>query len=273
MTSAAGEMLLSGSLFFLVLSRRPGGISFRGHPPRYFLLCGIAWCLNFISFWLAIGSVTRPEELVVVGLVNYLWPVLTFSGAVFVARAAWGWTLIPGLALAFAGAVVAKLAVSERSPLELLQTLSVDPNLVAYGLALTAAVSWAVYSNAATILADRKSTSGVPLFMVLCAGPAFLAGISRGEPWHFTLGTTLFYLGWSSLCGSAFILWDQAMQSGSATFVSGLSMLIPFASTLITAWSAGVTANVLVLLAGVMTVVGSWVSQKSVLRSAERLSE
>ena len=89
LTAAGLEVCLSSSLILLWFAYQGKLPGLRHNSRRYYLVCGFSWALNLILFWLAIGAVTRQEELIVVGLVNYLWPTLTLLGTIIFLGASW----------------------------------------------------------------------------------------------------------------------------------------------------------------------------------------
>lgn len=263
LTAAGLEVCLSSSLILLWFAHQGKLPGLRHNSRRYYLVCGFSWALNLILFWLAIGAVTRQEELIVVGLVNYLWPTLTLLGTIIFLGASWSYWVVPGVALALLGSVLAKMSVSSLRPSELF-TVMQDPNMLAYSYAFCCALAWAVYSNLSRKLIHPEGVTGVPIFMVVSGVLLFVAGRVLREP-DLVFSPYLFYvLLWSLLCGSAFFLWDYAMRYGNAVMVASVSMLIPLLSTLITIVVHGSKLDLAQIVAALLVVFGAWVCSKSV---------
>ena len=100
--------LSSGALgTVLLLGRRSERAKLRTLPLSYWAACGGLFVLYMVSYNLGVGLARDGSQLLVFGMLNYLWPVLTvvFSAMIFHRRvSAW---LFPGLSLAMAGIVLA----------------------------------------------------------------------------------------------------------------------------------------------------------------------
>ena len=83
--SACGyECLFAGLILMTAVIIRGKRRQINMHSLRYYLVCGGFWMANFSLAWLAVSLVREPEQLVVVGMFNYLWPVLTLLGSVVI---------------------------------------------------------------------------------------------------------------------------------------------------------------------------------------------
>ena len=94
----------------------PGGLArFRRLPPRYLWGCGALFVAYTSCYCLAVGLATDREQVLTVGLVNYLWPSLTLLLSVPILGYRARWFLGPGMLVASAGMVVATAAGSDLS--------------------------------------------------------------------------------------------------------------------------------------------------------------
>ena len=66
------------------------------HSPRCHISCGMFWLLNLALGWLAFAAVHNSGELLVAGLLNYLWPSLTLILAIPMLNKKATWWLVPG---------------------------------------------------------------------------------------------------------------------------------------------------------------------------------
>lgn len=137
-------------------------------------------------------------------------------------------------------------------------------NPVAFGFALVAAITWALYSNLARRWAGDQSAGAVPLF-VLASG-LVLGGIRVFRPEAGTWGTGLLLeAGFMGLTVAiAYACWDKAMRLGDMLLVSACSYLTPLLSTLVSAAYLRVTPSAGLWLGCLALVAGSLASWRSV---------
>jgi drug/metabolite transporter (DMT)-like permease len=175
----------------------------------------------------------RLAPIAEANLLNYLWPLLI---VVLAARGPGGTGLrgrqLAGCAIAFAGGA---LVIAPSA-----STLSAA-HLAGYALAVFAAFTWAVYSLLPARLPAYSSwaTGG------FCLGAGVLALAAHGlfEAPYRPTGPEL--AGMAAIgagpLGLAFVLWDRAMRTGSASTIGSLSYLTPVLSTLALAVTGAVT--------------------------------
>ena len=113
--------------------------------------------------YLAIGWAENRQQVLEVGLVNYLWPALTLVLSLVLLGTKASWVLLPGTLLALAGVFVVVTHGAPVSWQSLFRNLASTPG--AYSLALAAAVSWAMYSNLARKGAGGEQEGAVVLFL------------------------------------------------------------------------------------------------------------
>ncbi len=199
---------------------------------RYLAVCGVLFAACLSSFYVAIGLCTDRLQLLEIGLINYLWTVLTVLLAVPIlghkARAG----LPAGVALGVAGIVLVVTQGSAFAPAEMAERVRANP--AAYGLALCAAVSWALYSNLCRRWGADHGEGAVALFMGATglALACLRVLVFRAEPWGWTARTVLeaAFLAVTSTLGYA--LWDIGVRRGDFALLSAASYLTPLLSTL-----------------------------------------
>jgi drug/metabolite transporter (DMT)-like permease len=211
-----------------------------GRP--YLLGCGALFLVYLVSYCLAIGLCRSGQEVVEVGLVNYLWPALTLLLSVPLLGNRAGPWLLPGLLLALAGVFLAgmggtQLTLDTAGGAFAAFAAHLQANPAPYALSLVNAVVWSVYSNLARRLTGANQGGAVPPFLlasglVLLLARAFIPETSRWSP-----ATGLELAAMILLPGLlAYVLWEAAMRSPHMVLVTALSYLIPLFSTLITTW-------------------------------------
>lgn len=238
-----------------------GGLRKLAQVPRAFLLvCGGLFVLYMTALYLAVGLACTRTQVIVVGLINYLWPALSLIFSVPLLRHRASALLPVGILLALAGTWLA--TTSDINTIELLQDRG---NLVPYGLALIAAVSWALYSNLSRRMGEENESGAVPLFL-LASG--LLLGVSRlfvteTSHWSPAAAAELAYM--ALFPGMlAYILWDIAVRKGEIILVASLSYLTPLLSTWVSALVLNIRPGVTIWLAAGLVIAGALVCRRSI---------
>jgi len=132
-----------GGLFYLRTSKQRAKLL---QLPRHYVVgCGGFFALSSLCLYCSIGLVSSRQQVIEIGLVNYLWPGLTVLFSVLLLKYRARLTLILGLALAFAGVVLSSIAGESFTINGVVSNIFQD--LWAYIFAAIGAVSWALYSN------------------------------------------------------------------------------------------------------------------------------
>lgn len=265
-TSAACTYLVGGvlgCLYVALVERRL--LRLVRLPGKYLLGCGLMFVGYAACLYLAIGLSAGRQQVVEVGILNYLWPALTLVLAVPLRGVRVRPAFWPGVIVALAGAALAPLRPGEYSAATLAENLRLHP--LPYVLALAAAVLWALYSNLSRRWAGRAEGGAVPLF-VLATGLTFAAlRLAFPEPSAWTpraAGEMLFVALATTLV--AYGLWDAAMRRGDADLVAALSNGTPLASTLVSALYLGVAVGWNAWLGCALLVAGAALCRASVVR-------
>jgi drug/metabolite transporter (DMT)-like permease len=104
LTAGACVYLAGGVLCLLPLAWR--GASRRQFLQlswRYVFGCGFLFVLYTVLIYLAIGSASDRQQVLEIGLVNYLWPAATILLSLLLLKKRARWLLVLGTALALAG--------------------------------------------------------------------------------------------------------------------------------------------------------------------------
>lgn len=157
-------------------------------PTRYLWAGGILFVGYEIALALAIGLASTRTQSLELGMINYLWPSLTVLFAVRLLKTRAGWGLWPGLLLAIGGVTLVLKGDGNWSLAMMWHNILTNP--VAYGLAFTAALAWALYCNLTRLWS--AGSNGVPLFFCLTAAVLWLRYFtSATPPLTFSLLSTL----------------------------------------------------------------------------------
>lgn len=231
-------------------------------PRRYLLGCGSLFALYTGLLYLAVGASVSREQTLVVGLINYLWPVLTLLLSLPLLGRRARWTLWPGTVLAFAGIALVMIPLKQFSWKGVVRAAGTKP--IVFVMAALAAVSWALYSNLTRRWASGSHQGGTALFMV---GTALMMGflaLVNPEPRHVDLAVFLeaLFLGLATFVG--YSLWDRAMRLGRLTLVTVFSYMTPLFSSLVSALYLGVSPGLELWLGCLLLILGSFLSWKSV---------
>lgn len=84
------------------------------------------------------------------------------------------------------------------------------------------------------------------------------------EPFVATPGDWFFMIGWACAAAAAYLFWDFGMRYGNVVVISTLSMFIPLASTVITAFFSGHGLTLPLFGAAGLVVIGSSVCRRGV---------
>ena len=263
LTAGTIMFLLGGLLSLGYQARRERGLGFLRRSSRKYLLgCGVIFVTNVVTLELAVGLATSRTQTIIVGLINYLWPALSLVLAPVFLKKKVKPFLAVGLLLALGGMYLASTQGQVLNPGEV---LSQPGTLVAYGLALIAAVTWGLYSNLSKKWAGDQDTGSVPLFL-LASG--LLMGLFRlfipetsvpspAAPWEMA-----YMIIFPTIL--AYIFWDAAMRKGQMILVVSLSYFIPLFSTVISSIGLGVAPGPELWLAAGLIIAGALVCKSAV---------
>ncbi len=230
----------SGIVLFISMLTFSGKTDFlnklKNLPLIYYWKTGIFFMINNVLLFLAVGLARKNEELVVVTLLNYTWPVMIYLLRIPLFRLKTPPAIfIPGVILSFAGIAMALLQDYDTGSIRRL-IRSGDDNLLAYALAFLTSVSWALYSNLTVKYKSQDDIAGIPVIFIL-SGLVFLCiqGLN-GQLSSLRLSAVvqnpdLLYviLGPTSL---GYLCWFIAIKHGNRALITALSFFIPVLSLL-----------------------------------------
>lgn len=271
MTAAAAVYSVSGSIAVVRLLRsREKRQQINRMKRRYLIGCGIPFLSYMVALFLAIGLASTHQQVLEVGLLNYLWPTLTILLSLIILKRRANLWLVPGTLLALVGIFLVLTQGSHVSWGSIVQNLSANP--VAYSLGLVAAVSWAIYSNLTRRWAKDKRQGMVDLFLPITAVALIVIALltESGHAWSVRsllevgfLGTATYVAYWS---------WDTAMRTGNFVVVTAASYLTPFFSTVASSVYLHVAPAANLWVGCAMLILGSLISWASI-RSLQDASD
>lgn len=263
MTAATAVYSFSGvaALVSLLCSRKRQQRVLR-LPVRYLVGCGILFVGYMLLLFLAIGWADSRQQVLEVGLLNYLWPVFTLLLSLVLLGNNASWGLLPGTLLSLAGlfmVVTHEVLVSWHS---FYRNLTSNPP--AYLPALFAAVFWAMYSNLTHKFAGNKDEGAVVIFLPVTAMVSLLICFFLDEPreWGRRSLIEALFLGIATY--GAYALWDNAMRRGNIVIVAAASYITPFLSTIASCLYLSVMPGARLWIGCSFLVLGSILSWQSV---------
>lgn len=256
LTAATLIYTIAGVVGLMYTGLQPGAFARMLRLPRLYLLgCGILFVAYIAALYLAIGSSTTRVQVLVVGLINYLWPGLSLVFSIPILGRRARPTLALGILLAFAGVWLATTGDQTLSVQAMLQDRQ---NLLPYGLALLAAICWGLYSNLSRRWAGDNDGGAVPVFL-LASG--LLLGAFRlfnPEVTHWSLPAAIQLVYMAIFPGMlAYVLWDIAVRKGEIILVASLSYLTPLLSTIFSTIVLRVQPGIALWLGAVLVIVGA----------------
>lgn len=232
----------------------------------YLLGCGALFVGYEILFLVAVALSQNRDQVLVIAMINYLWPPLMIVFSIFAKQLNYRWPVIIGFVLAVFGLML----VVNPDILNLAKLVSIlQQNPMAYIFAFIGALLWPTYS----ILTKKyaKGQNGVPVFFLVSVMMLWGLHFIIKEP--FVLPTTgmwftLAILG--SLIGIAYSNWNQSMQFGNMKLLITATYFMPILSTVMSMLILDVQPQFSFWIGTVLVTIGALFCWKS---TSEKLSE
>ncbi len=233
----------------------------RSLPLSYYLKTGLFFMFNNVLLFLAVGMARQNEELIIVTLLNYTWPVMIYILRIPLFRLKISLKVfIPGVVLSLSGIALALLHDFDASQIRRLISAR-DDNIFAYLLAILTSVSWALYSNLIVKYKNQNDRAGIPVVFFLSGIVFLIIQAGRGE--LSTLKLTAFrnpdllyvILGPTSL---GYLCWYVAMKNGNRILITALSFFIPILSFLFLHFRVGLEIGPAFRIAVILLISGSY---------------
>lgn len=265
--TGGAAMIYSVSAVFLCLVR--GLPQVRQFPPIYLWSGGLLFVSYEICLALSIGLANSRSQSLELGMINYLWPSLTILLAIPINQQRFRLWLWPGLALSLLGIIWVMKGDSPWTPQLLWHNILSNP--LAYALAFTAALLWALYNNLTKRYANGKS--GVTLFFMVTALVLWLK-FSVTQPLdslHFSPRAVAEVLFMGASVAIAYSAWNHGIQQGNMTLLATASYFTPVLSTLLAAAWLQLTPGLSFWQGVAMVTAGSlicWLATRNLSRAA-----
>lgn len=268
LTAASAIYLLSGIIsfffYFSVNRFRTGGFKV-AVSLKHTLICGIPFVLYMLCLYLAVGMASGPQQVIEVGLLNYLWPTFTLIFSIPLLKKHANFWLVPGAVVAFAGIMLSSVVVNriEFSIRGLFDNFC--RNMFPYLLALAAAVLWGLYSNLARRFSSYVSILSVPLFLCMTGFVLVLMRffVKESSVWSGSAFVELALMVFLP-CIGAYVLWDHSMRRGNLVLVASFAYFTPLLSTILTGLYLGVKLTAGIWVACALVIAGAFISKNSV---------
>ncbi|MBN3228492.1 aromatic amino acid DMT transporter YddG [Pectobacterium brasiliense] len=235
-------------------------LAFYGFPriktlPRIYLFAGGAMFVCYEIFLsLSIGLADSRMQAIEIGMINYLWPSLTVFFSLFINQQKSRFLLWPGLALSLGGIVWIMKGESDWTPELLWNNILANP--LAYSLAFSAALTWALYCNITRRYGQGKS--GVSLFFFVASLLLWIQySFSAEGAISLTLPSSLQLLFMGTSTALAYSVWNIGIQHGNLTLLATASYFTPVLSTLLAALWLNITPAISFWQGVVMVTAGS----------------
>lgn len=236
-------------------------------PFAYLYKVGTFLVLYMALFYIAVGEAASREAVIVVGIINYLWPglVFLFSIPILKNRAKY-LRLTFGILLAFGGTTTAILEGHQLSLADIKSAFygSITP----YIFAFIAAVFWGIYSNMTRKLQIKEDVVALPVLFLITSFVILILQLLKGESPQLNLyGAQYLEFAYVVIFPTAisYLFWDNAMKRGNKDLVAAVSYLIPLASTLISGYYLKVTINIGFGMAAVLVIIGAVLCRWSII--------
>ncbi|MCU1797890.1 drug/metabolite DMT transporter permease [Pectobacterium polaris] len=244
-------------------------LAFYGLPriktlPRIYLFAGGAMFVCYEIFLsLSIGLASSRMQAIEIGMINYLWPSLTVFFSLFINQQKSRFLLWPGLALSLGGIVWIMKGESDWTPELLWNNILANP--LAYSLAFSAALTWALYCNITKRYGQGKS--GVSLFFFIASLMLWIQyAFSTEGAISLTFPSSLQLLFMGTSTALAYSVWNIGIQHGNLTLLATASYFTPVLSTLLAALWLNITPAISFWQGVAMVTAGSllcWYATRS----------
>jgi len=246
----------------------------KGVPVKYFYKVGIFFVSYMVFFYFALGKAGSKEAVLVVGLLNYLWPVFCFIFSITILNNRPRKLLLAiGILISFGGTILALTGIDTFS-FTLLKK-NIGENLFPYLLAFFAAISWGAYSNLTRKYQFKNDTIVLPLLFLISSLLIFIVILLEGDLYGLNSIIKLspsqyFKFLYLILFPStlSYFFWDRAMKKGNKKLVTSFSFLIPLLSTLTTGFVLDVKIDINIGIAALLIISGAVFCNKGIREEA-----
>nr|WP_174507336.1 aromatic amino acid DMT transporter YddG [Acinetobacter sp. Marseille-Q1620] len=198
-------------------------------PKKYLWGCGGLFVSYEILFLCSVALSKSHEQVMIIAMINYLWPPLTIVMSILAKQLNYRYSVILGFFISVFGL----LLVVNPDILNLKkmhQVLSQNP--VAYAFALIGAVVWPCYNVFTKKYAEGHNA--VPLFFLIATLMLWIIHFISHETFivpDFSLGLAIVLIG--GLIGISYNNWNYSLQFGNIKLLILATYFIPIFSSLL----------------------------------------
>lgn len=230
-------------------------------PRAYWLTCGFFYMLYVSSSYLSVGVAESREQVIVIILIKFLWPLFTMLLTIPILKTKTTLWIIPGVLLSLSGITLATLGTKITDFATFGRNLS--GNYLPYLLGFVAAFAWAFYSNfSRKLVGDSEGSVG---YFILATGIVLgVLGFNFPEPQAFSggvFGQLLYQVIFTSFIAT--LMWDAAMRKGNIILVTIMSNFLPLLTVVISSLLLGVRMGGNIWISASLVVAGTWISRRS----------
>ena len=235
---------------------------------KYYSRIGIFLLLNNTLLFIAIGFTSNQNELLIVTIINYLWPIITYIIKVpmFHIKPKMG-LFILSILLAVSGVIIAFSQTYSIS--EFFQVIkTANYNIWAYLLTFLTAVSWALYSNLTKKYHTDDDIAALPIIFIVSGLLFLLFQIFHGQ---FVLSSlSSLYKNYELIymiigpTAVGYLFWYIAMKKGNKNLVVSISFLIPLLSILVLSLKFSKEVGMVFWVAAIFLIAGAYLSYKAI---------
>jgi drug/metabolite transporter (DMT)-like permease len=259
---------LSSFVFLLLFFKKKEFFSkLKSLPISYYLKTGIFFVLSNSLLFIAIGMVHKNEEIVIISILNYSWPILIYILKIPMFRISYNKRVFfIGVLLAFTGIILASVQGYNKN--EILGILAAgDDNFMAYLIALLNAVCWALFSNLTVKYKTEEDIAGIPVIFILISLVFFAIQMIKGQLATITLSS--FYRNPELLyqvigpTSAGYLFWYIAIKKGNRNLITSFSFFIPLLSVLVIGLKFQIAIGVVFWISVFMLISGSYLCYRA----------
>src|SRR5690606_25395536 len=220
----------------LVLNGLP---RFQHMSKAYVWGCGALFVAYEILFLVSIALSQNHDQVLIIAMINYLWPPLTIVFSILARQLNYRWPIVLG----FIVSVLGLLLVVNPDILNLCQFLHIlHQNPLAYFFAFLGALLWPCYSVLTKKYAQGQNA--VPLFFVVTAVALWCIHFIVDEAFIFPqLNMWLLITVTGGLVGIAYSNWNQSLQFGNIKLLILATYFMPVLSSFMSMLILDATPN------------------------------
>ena len=228
-------------------------------PKAYLYGCGALFICYEVLFLSSVALSRHRDEVLIIAMLNYLWPPLTVLFAIFAGQLRHQNGVIIGFVLSIVGLM---LVVNPHifDVQHFRRVLLANP--MAYGFAFIAAILWANYS-----VLTKKYAQGhnaVSLFFALTACSLWVIFAFSDEHWQ--MPTAMLWLAVAAvggLIGWAYQQWNQSLQFGNMKVLILATYFMPILSSMMSMFILQITVGWIFWLGTLLVTMGALICWKS----------